>query len=294
MNLIGRRRCPVRWLLLAALGIMGLTLPGNLTAYDALYAFGDSLTDTGREPAEPVLHYNGRWSMARCGWSICPNGWASPTIPPTTTLSGAQCDDTFGQVNDLRPRTMSSNRSSSCGRAAMTSSRNTIHSGSTTGWTAQIAYSVGNLSNAVVTLYAKGARAVLVPNTVDVTEIPTINYLPSILRGYLRGKVLQFNIELALALDRIQTTLPQLRLYRVDFYAKVNGILSHASRYGFTETEIDALADVTLLDKKLRWSRQPLRVLGSDSSHDQGTWADRRLVSSRRRAYATPVQHHRT
>ena len=37
MNLIGRRRCPVRWLLLAALGIMGLTLP-NLTAYDALYA----------------------------------------------------------------------------------------------------------------------------------------------------------------------------------------------------------------------------------------------------------------
>ena len=62
MNLIGRRRCPVRWLLLAALGIMGLTLPGNLTAYDALYAFGDSLTDTGREPAEPVLHYNGRWS----------------------------------------------------------------------------------------------------------------------------------------------------------------------------------------------------------------------------------------
>ena len=76
------------------------------------------------------------------------------------------------------------------------------------GWTAQIAYSVGNLSNAVVTLYAKGAHAVLVPNTVDVTEIPTINYLPSILRGYLRGKVLQFNIELALALDRIQTTLP--------------------------------------------------------------------------------------
>ena len=40
----------------------------------------------------------------------------------------------------------------------------------------------------------------LVPNTVDVTEIPTINYLPSILRGYLRGKVLQFNIELALHL----------------------------------------------------------------------------------------------
>ena len=109
MNLIGRRRCPVRWLLLAALGIMGLTLPGNLTAYDALYAFGDSLTDTGREPAEPVLHYNGRWSNGplwveylseRLGFAYNPsNNYAH---------SGAQCDDTFGQVNDLRPRTMSS------------------------------------------------------------------------------------------------------------------------------------------------------------------------------------------
>ena len=58
--------------------------------------------------------------------------------------------------------------------------------------------------------------------------------------------MLQF-IELALALDRIQTTLPNSSTAWT--YAKVNGILSHASRYGFTETEIDALADVTLLDK---------------------------------------------
>src|SRR5438552_13163504 len=34
-------------------------------SYDALYAFGDSLTDTGREPAEPYFHYDGRWSNGR-------------------------------------------------------------------------------------------------------------------------------------------------------------------------------------------------------------------------------------
>ena len=43
--------------------VLGLTTGVPLArAYDALYAFGDSLTDTGREPAEPYFHYHGRWS----------------------------------------------------------------------------------------------------------------------------------------------------------------------------------------------------------------------------------------
>ena len=146
----------------------------------------------------------------------------------------------------------------------MTSSRNTIHSGSTTPLDGADQYSVGNLSNAMVTLYAKAPARMLVPNTVDVTEIPQSTTCPRFSGAISGAKVLQFNIELALALDRIQTTLPQLRLYRVDFYAKVNGILSHASRYGFTETEIDALADVTLLDKSFDGPGR--YVLGSDSS----------------------------
>ena len=91
----------------------------------------------------------------------------------------------------------------------------------------------------------------LVPNTVDVTR-NSHNQLPapSILRGYLRGKVLQFNIGWHSHLTGFKRLFPG----NSDSTAwtstpKVNGILSHASRYGFTETEIDALADVTLLDK---------------------------------------------
>ena len=70
------------------IGNHGLDLPGNLTAYDALYAFGDNLTDTGREPAEPVLHY--RWSNGPLWVGICPNGWASPTILNNYAHSGAR------------------------------------------------------------------------------------------------------------------------------------------------------------------------------------------------------------
>jgi len=34
----------------------------TVSAFEARYAFGDSLRDTGREPAEPFFHYKGRWS----------------------------------------------------------------------------------------------------------------------------------------------------------------------------------------------------------------------------------------
>ena len=34
----------------------------SAAAFDAIVSFGDSLTDTGNEPSEPYLHYQGRWS----------------------------------------------------------------------------------------------------------------------------------------------------------------------------------------------------------------------------------------
>ncbi len=61
----------------------------------------------------------------------------------------------------------------------------------------------------MVNLYAKGARSILVPNTVDLTEIPLLNYLPNFLRDYLRSKVQQFNRQLATALDGLQAAHPK-------------------------------------------------------------------------------------
>ena len=186
--------------------------------YDALYAFGDSLTDTGREPSEPLLHYDGRWSngplwveylSVRLGFAYSPDN--------NLAHSGAQTDDTFAQVTNFFPATK------------IEQSLFVVWAGGNdflqeykkywfddAGWDRQIAYSVGGLSNAVVHLYSKGARFILVPNTVDVTE----NSLPDFSRDYLRSKVEQFNRQLAEALDRIQPVYPALKLFRADFTAR--------------------------------------------------------------------------
>ncbi len=221
-------------------------------SYDALYAFGDSLTDTGREPAEPYLHYDGRWSNGPLWVEYLSVLLGFPYNPDNNLAhSGAQTDDTLGQVNEFVPAT-------DVGRSLFVVwaggndflqeyDKNWFNDDS---WDRQIAYSVGNLSNAVINLYSKGARTILVPNTVDVTDIPLLNFLPGFVSDYLRGKVEQFNRELSEALASIQAAYPALVLFQFDFFGQVHVLLSHSHDYGFTEKDIDALSDVTLLDKR--------------------------------------------
>lgn len=219
--------------------------------FDAIYAFGDSLTDTWNEPAEPYLHFDGRWSNGPLWIEHLSERFGFAYIETNNYAhSGAQCDDTFGQVRRFTPS------------GPLSNALFVVWAGGNdflqeydkywlddSGWDTQTAYSVSGLSNAVVTLHEKGARFVLVPNTVDVTEIPTINYLPDFLRDYLRDKVKLFNSRLAVALDALEAQLPDMEIYRCDTFAKMQWLLRHAKAYGFTEKNIDALADLTLLDK---------------------------------------------
>jgi len=165
--------------------------------------------------------------------------------------SGSQTDDTLGQVNSFVPTT-DVNQSLFVVWAGGNDflQQYDKHWFDDDSWDRQIAYSVGDLSNAVVTLHAKEARFILVPNTVDVTAIPAAHFLPDFMRDYFRGKVRQFNRELAAAMDRIRQALPGLTLFHFDLYSQVKALLPGAAAYGFTETEIDAITDVTLLDKR--------------------------------------------
>jgi phospholipase/lecithinase/hemolysin len=244
-------RLNVRGCVLSALCLLLARASASPVPYNAIYAFGDSLTDTGREPAEPLLHYEGRWSNGPL-WVEYLSRWVLGRYDPDHNFahSGAQTDDTYNQVLAFTP----TNDISHALCVVWAGGNDFLQEYDThwfndASWNQQIAYSVGSLSNAVVNLYDKGARFILVPNTVDVTRIPSLNQLPGFARDYLRGKVQQFNAELGGALAQVQAVRPALILYQFDFYSRVNALLANAAAYGFTETEIDALADMRLVDK---------------------------------------------
>jgi phospholipase/lecithinase/hemolysin len=105
------------------------------------------------------------------------------------------------------------------------------------------------VSNVVVRLYEQGARFVLVPNTVDVTDIPTFNFLPGFYRDYIRDWIEVYNARLLSALQTLGQEREGLTLYHVDVYSRTKAMLEEAEAYGFTETDVGALLDPELADK---------------------------------------------
>src|SRR6185295_537402 len=71
----------------------------SASAFDAIVAFGDSLTDTGNEPSEPYFHYEGRWSNGPLWVEYLSERLGFPYNSSNNFAhSGAQTDDTYKQV----------------------------------------------------------------------------------------------------------------------------------------------------------------------------------------------------
>jgi thermolabile hemolysin len=223
----------------------------SASAFDAIVAFGDSLTDTGNEPSEPYLHYQGRWSNGPLWVEHLSQTLGFPYNPSNNLAhSGAQTDDTLTQVIDYTPTGDVSNTLF----VVWAGGNNFLQEYKTywfdnSGWARFTTASANNLSNAVVNLHSKGARFILVPNTVDVTTIPLLNKLPSFVRTYLQSKVKMFNNKLSKSLTALQATYPDITIYKADIYIGEKTLLKTAKANGFTKKSIDALGDPTLLDK---------------------------------------------
>jgi len=241
-----------RKVLFLALVFSWLLGAAPLPAYDAIYAFGDSLTDTGNDPAPAPNYYSGRFSngvlwieylSARLGLAYNPsNNFAE---------SGGETSNALAQVRQFIAPTNASRSLFVVWAGGNDFIHNFDQGISDVFWNALIARSVGHLSNSVVQLYAGGARAIMVPNQVDLSRIPLVlgSGYPAFVFAYLSNKVSQFNAGLAGALTAIATANPDLQLIRPDVYARFSALLGNLNAHGFTKANPDALSDSLLTDK---------------------------------------------
>jgi len=219
-------------------------------SFTALYAFGDSLSDTGRNPAPGSSYYNGRYSngplwveylSAQLGLAYnSSNNFA---------VSGSTTSDLASQIAGLTPSTNL--------RTALF----TVWSGGNDfldnlgigvddpGWSNVIVTAVLNLTNAVGALYTNGAREVMVPNLPNLGQTPAAASFPAGYASYIDTKVALFNTQLASALTNLSQRDPGLRIYPLDANSELSRVLSAPATYGFTVTTNDALDDPNLTDK---------------------------------------------
>jgi phospholipase/lecithinase/hemolysin len=129
--------------------------------------------------------------------------------------------------------------------------------GDVAAWASAINESLANHWNALTNLYyAKGARTLVMPNAVDITEIPAYANLAAANKSFVRQRVIEFNTAFAAMLNQAGATLPGIKIYAPDLFALLDDILARPASYGVTNALyqgqiVDALHDPELIDASL-------------------------------------------
>jgi thermolabile hemolysin len=108
---------------------------------------------------------------------------------------------------------------------------------------------VQNTSNAIVTLYGKGARTIVVPDMGDFSMLPFVQGVTDLQRAQISSRCAQLNTALGYAVDALDLQWADLRLFRLNFRERFTEVLTHYRDYGFTKINPSALEDPLLANK---------------------------------------------
>lgn len=247
------RRSPQRWAgLLALLLLAGLPAAAAASPFSALYAFGDSLSDTGNiaistggaVPVSPPYDAS-RFTNAppvavealasALGLTVAPSlgggtnfafGGArtgTHVVPPGLLLQVGMFDAMPGAADPTALYFVFAGGNDLRDAAANPGQALTI-----------VDQAVDNMGTALLALYGLGARSFFVPN------LPNIGRTPEALdSGNPAGATMLstlFNDLLAAQLDAFAGLFPDVVLYRFNTFAFLEGVIANAGALGFTNT----------------------------------------------------------
>jgi len=217
-----------------------------------LYAFGDSLTDTGNNPAPGSNYFNGRFSNGPLWVEYISTNLGLAYVQTNNYAdSGSLTAGALLAVQNFQPPS----DAATAIFAVWSGGNDFIKNVSPTGtqndpfWAGVISNAVYNLTNAVALLYARGARTIIVPNLPDLSKLPAANPLPSSYQSYLGGKIVLYNANLLQALNNLRPGRPNLDLIAPDIFTNFNNIFANPAANGFSKTTVGALEDSNLSDK---------------------------------------------
>ena len=243
--------------------LFGLAVCSAQAAFSSLYIFGDGVSTTTNNTSGLTNYYGNRYSNGRVwvevlaqqqglgansitnvNWSNSTNNWSfyrdfSPLLVTNVNHFTAPPDAATALfvvwVND----------------ADFVNDMGTIYpSTNIVTWTNAINQSLTNHWNIITNLYyAKGARTLIMPNAVDITETPQYDNNPAATKSFIRQRIVGFNTAFTALLNQAGTSLPGITIYEPDFFSLLDNVLTNAAAYGLTNTlyngvSIDAVTAV--------------------------------------------------
>lgn len=244
-----RRIATIRTIFPAVLLALFLTATTGYS-FTALYVFGDSLSDTGRNPAPPGSYFNGRYSNGPL-WVEYLSAQLGLTYNAANNfaVSGSATSGLASQIAGLAPSTNLHTALFTVWSAGNDFQDNVSLGVNDAGWSNVVVTAVSNLTNAIGALFTNGAREMIVANLPNLGQAPGSASFPPGYPAYVDSKVALFNAMLATALTNVMQQNPGLRIYPLDVNSFLTGILSAPATFGFTVTTKGALEDPSLTDK---------------------------------------------
>jgi phospholipase/lecithinase/hemolysin len=281
------------WFTLCIL-LFGLGVPRSKAAFTSLYIFGDGVSTTTTnsvaafEPYYGLRQSNGRvWvELLAQQLNLTNNYWYSNNIANQVSYTNLSASSTnwfyssnnwsfYGDyspilVTDVSNFTAPANASNALfivwvNDADFVNDMGTIYpSTNIVTWTNAINQSLTNHYMAITNLYAKGVRTLVMPNAVDITEIPQYNTYPAASKNFIRQMVIYFNSAFSATLSNAMTSCPGLKIYEPDFFSLLDNILANPAAYGVT----NALYSGQSIDVITAYSNN---LLSSDDLNGPGT-----------------------
>ena len=99
-------------------------------------------------------------------------------------------------------------------------------------WNSTVSSSLASHQTAIQTLYAKGARTLIMPNAVDITKIPQYANMSASEKSFIRQGISAFNNSFATALNQAMASLTGLKIYMPDLFTLLDNMVAHPGDYG--------------------------------------------------------------
>lgn len=218
--------------------------------FTALYVFGDSLSDTGNNPAPAPQYFEGRY----CNGPLWVEYLSAQLGLPYNSnnnfaVSGSETSDLLSEIAELPASTNLHSGLFTVFSGGNDFLDNVALGENDAAWNGVISNAALNVTNALNQLYTDGAREVLLANLPDLGRVPAAAFLPPGYPEYVDSKVALFNVMLASAVTNVMERDSGLRIYLLDDHAVLSNVLSAPASYGFTVTTNGALEDPNLTDK---------------------------------------------
>jgi len=228
--------------------LFGLMALPSQAAFSSLYVFGDALSSTA-DGAASQYYYGGRDSNGRV-WVEVLAQRQGLVYDPTKNVSYYDHNSAtlVSDVNNFQAPPDVANDLFIVWVCNADTYDAAFVPDNAAQWQAAIKQSQTNHMQIITQLYAKGVRTLIMPNAVDISEIPAFN-AGITLTNVEHNECVAYNVAFSNTINQAMSLCPGLTIYTPDFYTLLNNMLTNAASYGLTNAlsakgfSIDALDD---------------------------------------------------